>query len=480
MRRVLLLILTCAFLSVNNLAYADPRSSVTQERFYFFEDVKPGSNVSITDKSTGLSVPLTGEGVRYERGGVEVYTPQLPTGEFEFALGDRLERVVVEGDLVLYSAEGGGGFNFVLVPIILLLLLCLVILKFKPNRYTFSGVLVLLPLVFFLWGLLGKSDTVSLSFNDIDACTKTSTVERCIIPKVAGVERKLGPSAVSDALRPITSDCHSVAHSIGFESFRLDRDYDKARERASGVCAFGIVHGSIEAIATFSDDESMVINSERYCNSLSNELQFACFHAIGHSTIWRVNGDLNRGMVLCEDLVKHDKYECMGSAIMEWSTRLSLAYMLKVEPNVTPVPEEPLEICAEGPMNVSFKNGCFIAMADLYYEDLDKIVSWCASKESVYGVNCFKSVANTYSFYINGGDRSNHTVENFLSFRERVCDKGDSYERRECSEELAASIVNINRDDKPMEMCERYPKDLVEVCFRGVKKGFSDIKSTGQ
>lgn len=113
------------------------------------------------------------------------------------------------------------------------------------------------------------------------------------------------------------SDCHTLAHDIGRESYRKYRNFGDAASYFNEVCASGYLHGAIETHLSQSDTvlETMQTTCTPYLQS--KFLSFSCYHGMGHALMYYTNNDLPQSLEACEKYEEEFAREgCVGGVFM--------------------------------------------------------------------------------------------------------------------------------------------------------------------
>jgi len=127
--------------------------------------------------------------------------------------------------------------------------------------------------------------------------------------------------------------CHVLAHELSAREVIKDpsRWKDVATRSPSGICSNGGIHGAFQERFRgefFTDEELVAIKPELMdlCEKRENWSptgleQASCYHAMGHLTMYLTEADINRSLVLCDDLAvkgnRDYKHLCYDGVFMQ-------------------------------------------------------------------------------------------------------------------------------------------------------------------
>jgi hypothetical protein len=340
-----------------------------------------------------------------------VHLPQLPPGRFTLREGDAETHIEVreqEGTLLGYSLGGGGRQG---LPVWLLgagAAAAVVVLVLSRKR---RGLLLAVPLV--LLGTAGVwfvgTGAPASGWRDVpwEACDQLDEPEQtldCKVQSLLGHIERQDYDRIADLLTTTRDPaCHDVAHRASYHTWRQGGSVEQAKMLLIPGCDDGLIHGTVEAMATFSDDARFSELLVDFCSGADAPYKIqACLHGGGHATIWRTNGDLSAAWALCDTLPADLLYEyrvqeeCKGSAVMEWSDRWETE-LRSGHQYLQPRIDEPMELCVTGPRAELFRLGCYLG-TNHRTGDAGAAAEWCSARET-YQTQCFQAVGENLPYF---------------------------------------------------------------------------------
>jgi hypothetical protein len=187
---------------------------------------------------------------------------------------------------------------------------------------------------------------------------------------------------MADVLKKTTeSSCHTVAHLAGFSFYRAYPVPDTLLDSLVPGCTDGMIHGMMEAMSLYYEETEYAVNIDQICSGIDDVSKArSCYHGVGHSMLWRTNGNLDAAWRLCEvvpdrrspgpekaftriPLTENEfssRLECKSASTMEWADRWGVERETSAERTLLPELEEPMDICKRGPSGELFQVGCYL------------------------------------------------------------------------------------------------------------------------
>jgi len=442
-------------------------------------ELPPGarSPIVLVDDLTGLQVPLTGARETTESGRVSIHLPQLPMGRFvaSWEGGEFVMDVSNAGEMSFdYSERSADDAN---VPYHFLLLAAgftTGLLVFKRSRklaaLVATGTLLLSAGVWrttteprTLYGQVAW-DACKLEINGdaASSCMVNTLLDHIDDDQIPALAALLASN--NDPL------CHEVVHRVGFHTWRTTRDVALAQSIMVPGCENGLIHGIVESMATFTDDEEFPELLLEFCGASADEFaKRACLHGGGHATIWRTNGDITRAWELCGKLPIYD--ECMGSAVMEWADRWEDG---QKNGNLTVLPKiaEPMELCRLGPDTFLFKSGCYMG-TNHRTGNAANAARWCREREPAVHLDaCFSAIGENLLYFelpfIVAPDIE--LVPSMALNHSTACSMAPTASARDaCMTALSRVFVTMRiSKSEGNEVCRAMSWELVPACLNGI------------
>jgi hypothetical protein len=293
--------------------------------------------------------------------------------------------------------------------------------------------------------------------------------------------------------------CHEVAHELGTRTWLQTRSVAETIAAGSTDCSLGYVHGLLEVLGTYLDDDTFPVAAKEACDGLDElyrsgrlagtntngpQTLLGCHHGAGHAAMWRFNEDLRKALPVCENFDQPaQQEECRVGAVMEWVYADQRARTSgRVEDRPLPQVTQPVELCMP-PIGV-LSPGCVEgAVTAVQPEGIESTRQWCVEHPEVAGA-CVQSLAR-------------RMVQIELSQKIPVLDDvesfcgslGDALPPADCAERFGYMLLFLSRDlGRTEALCERLPEVQRLGCERGVatvieyaeKVGDSSFNLTGR
>lgn len=449
----------------------------------FLEGRVPADAIAVVDDLSGRPVPLTGAKAAYEGGRTRVLLPQLPAGTFTVTFPAGQAHIMV-GDRTVAGMVPSTGANSPLVWCFALGVVCFgVVVAITRSRRGF------------VFGVLagGAAATAAclgaLLALPQPASAQDCTDDSCRVAAFVTVFDDGGAPALSAALNAFPgTQCHQVAHEVGYVLWRRDPDADAVADRMVFGCDEGVPHGTVEAMAAFSSDADFPQLLDRLCRAPADERIVAtCFHAGGHATIWRTNGDLAAAYALCDNVDSPaGPYECHGSAVMEWADRWESASRAGTPSLVAPQLDQPMNVCLEGPRDPLFRAGCYLG-TNHRNASPEEAAAWCLEREE-FVVSCFSALGENLPYFSANlhpeqemdPDNNPLRVIDALAHVE-LCHRAPSAEGQDiCARQVARIFSWLRRaPSEAEELCRTYPQSFRPACTDEVARAFDEMSQLG-
>jgi hypothetical protein len=112
--------------------------------------------------------------------------------------------------------------------------------------------------------------------------------------------------------------CHDTTHAIGEVAGRTEQ-LAAAMERGDERCGSGYYHGVIATFLTkFDPDDVVPVLASACAESKDQFNRWECFHGVGHSFVFNVNGEILRAIGSCATIAADsDRGACASGAFMQ-------------------------------------------------------------------------------------------------------------------------------------------------------------------
>jgi len=462
-------------------------------------DLPPGaqSPIVLVDDLTGLHVPLTGAMETTESGRVSIHLPQLPMGRFvaSWEGGEFTVDVSNAGETSFdYSERSADDTN---VPYHFLLLaagFATGLLVFKRSRKL--SALAAIGTLLLSAGVWRATTEPRTLYGQVawDACNLEANGDAATSCKVNTLLEHIDDGQIPALAALVASNndplCHEVVHRVGFHTWRTTRDMALAQSIMVPGCDNGLIHGIVESMATFTEDEEFPELLLEFCGANADEFaKRACLHGGGHATIWRTNGDITRAWELCEKLPTDripgiDIYdECMGSSVMEWADRWEEG---QKNGNLTVLPKiaEPMELCRLGPDTFLFKSGCYMG-TNHRTGTASNAARWCGEKEPAVNHDaCFSAIGENLPYFelplIPTPDIK--LVPSMALNHSTACSMAPTASARDaCMTALSRVFVSMRMSkSEGNEVCRAVSRELVPACLKGILEAETSFRIQGR
>ncbi|HUQ85821.1 MAG TPA: hypothetical protein VM077_05850 [Candidatus Limnocylindrales bacterium] len=146
----------------------------------------------------------------------------------------------------------------------------------------------------------------------------------CYAPLFVPITQKKGSKFAFDVtfeLRKIDKligdSCHSVAHQIGWATYRMDpQDWKTNLKNMDNRCSWGALHGMVEEHI----DQTRQELDKPFVKTLCSG-DAPCNHGVGHLILVQTSGDIPKALDICTVLPTFDeRHHCMSGVFMEKMT----------------------------------------------------------------------------------------------------------------------------------------------------------------
>lgn len=354
------------------------------------------AEVSLVDLFNNKEISLRGVTPNDQSTNLEI--PQLPVGSFKLTWpgGSRLIEVKSEASSPWGYPGRASGIAVPVMPFVVLGVgtLC-AILAMRRNRRL--ALLVCLGTLSIGGALLARAappsdGTQGASVLNWEQCAATAgnasylqaqaNLRDCRAHYFISILETRDFTRMADVLAKTTeSSCHTVAHLAGFSFYRAYPVPDTLLDSLIPGCTDGMIHGMMEAMSLYYEETEYATNIDRICSGIDDVSKArSCYHGVGHSMLWRTNGNLDAAWLLCEvapdrrspgpekaftriPLTEHEfssRLECKSASTMEWADRWGAEREASAERTLLPELDEPMDICTRGPSEELFQVGCYL------------------------------------------------------------------------------------------------------------------------
>lgn len=450
-------------------------------------------DVRLTD-AAGRPIPLTGEGVAVVDGEVVVFPPRLPAGRYTIAYpgGQQVLEIGTVPGFQGDAAEGPSPFRF--LPLLVLLPALLLVLRRRP----LVGGMVAFVGVASTAGLLALTGADRSALPQGDPCAGRPDLTECATGYVVEVLEGFGPRRATEELVRLSGGegsswariCHEPAHELGIRTWLREGSLEAAVDAGTTACSLGYVHGLLQAMGTYLDDEEFPGAARGLCDGIDDLYRsgrlvgdvangpatlLGCHHGVGHAAMWRFNEDLASAMPVCAEFpLPEQQEECRVGAVMEWvyaSQRAARSGVVADRPS--PQVETPVDLCLP-PIGV-LSPGCVEgAVTAVGPDGIDATRAWCAEHPDVLSA-CVQSLARRMVQM----DLSNAAP--LLASAGEFCASFDGlYPSADCAERFGYMLLFLSRDlDRTEAFCSSLPDLQADGCRKGIEKVLEYARKTG-
>ncbi len=459
----------------------------------------PGADPTVLDLLSGRVVQP--RSLEDAEPGTWIRVPQLPVGSYRVdgSAGSMSFRIDPEsGEPVEISgldSRTGSGFPW-WVPLLALPGIALL-------RRRRAALLLALPVLLLAGALsLTRPDpSRSLTWQECDLLGASGGREQELLRrdcKVRYLLTTLGPDAsgnreVATFMTTVTDQgCHEVAHLAGYYFSRINPDVDVARRAMLLGCNDGFAHGVLEALAVFTSDTGFVETTNEICESFEDQAyRRTCAHGVGHAMLWRTGGDLMETWDLCgtirdersddmdvlfnrfklTDTRYSSRAECKSASIMEWSDRWRFEQFAGTSTVLSPVLEEPMDICIPGPGSVDldeemFQVGCYLG-TNFRTRNPEKAAARC-NEVAPYPVSCFAALGDNLAQFAPYGIGEREYFELARTIGQACTTAIEEAASFACARHLSYRFrVSVRSGSESAKLCSVLPARLGPGCVDG-------------
>lgn len=317
----------------------------------------------------------------------------------------------------------------------------------KPVRTIIILVFLLAAVAaaFFLMGESAPTDVPTV-LQSVDRERVSGTAEGYVALSESETPRaalqELYTDSETDALTQ--SQCHEVAHEIGWSAYEAYDGFEGAMQFQNVTCNGGYIHGVLEA--AFSDGQNTEHLLQNACANADVDAftKWQCMHGLGHGVMFATEHDIEATRAACNTLSdRDDAASCLNGAYMQYFT---LPFRSKND-------DELLELCAETP--VPERYDCYLYAPTAYLErhedDFSGAFEWCGAAPT----------KNKY--FCTGGVMAEATKRNIANTAalKRLCEQfpgiqtaTESYTQDSCVRSVVEMFINHHADVAPAhELC---------------------------
>lgn len=185
--------------------------------------------------------------------------------------------------------------------------------------------------------------------------------------------------------------CHDILHKIGNIAYTQHETLGQAMQLKTDFCNSGYIHGLFEAYFESGTNNIHAIADicSMYATTGSGFQLWQCYHGVGHGLMYLTDGDLDKSLSLCTDVVKESSVlDCQNGVFMEVF-------------NGEFLPHESEYVDAQNPFSVclrydALKSTCYM-YAPIYLSENQKmpysdILKVCDQIDSTYRDYCISGV----------------------------------------------------------------------------------------
>ena len=272
-----------------------------------------------------------------------------------------------------------------------------------------------------------------------------------------------------------------------------DHEALAGHERADPA-ARGLGDGVLEARGLFRSDEEFLRDVDAVCAD-SDDVRFrrTCAHGVGHAMFWRTGADLDQTWSLCDrirdersddlevlfnrfvlsDTRYSSRAECKSASVMEWADRWGFERINGVPTVLSPVLDEPMDVCLRYESEEMFQVGCYLG-TNYRSDDPVKAALRC-EEDAPYPVSCFATLGdNLGRFALNNLDGIDDAgyLRLALSVGDACMLAGDDDAAFACARHLAFRyFVSVQKEQVASRLCDRLAGRLQAGCRSGLQFG---------
>jgi len=488
--------------------------AVEPGRVYEFSELVVPTELSlpaagrVVDDLTGRVIALRGR--EDAPGGSRLVLPQLPVGTFTVEIGNGAStlRIVPEAGTPIELDQRSRRIVPVLMGTAVLLLVLALVVRIRGRSRLFA--LLLLPVA----GLpLLYGDSESQEVASWESCAaylapeprETQLLRRnCKVRFLLGMLHTDGSGAaeVEAYMRQaVDPGCHEVAHLVGFYFSRTNPDPLVASKALLPGCDDGMAHGVLEALSLFNDDEEFLKVTAELCDRFpGGSMRRTCTHGLGHATLWRTNGDLEKAHELClrtEDLqergqseafarkvlpVTNDVFshrdECLSASVMEWADRWEFERRAGRPGSLLPELDQPMDVCLREGLTEIFYVGCYLGTN---YRTREAVVAAQRCNEvAEYPISCFAVIGDNLVLFLEANLGVEITEFRAIGHAGACALAADPRAGDACAAALSHRyLLNIRDGARGESLCAKLEPALRDGCSTGLEIAADTLRGRG-
>ncbi|MBU6202158.1 MAG: hypothetical protein KJS90_09225 [Acidobacteria bacterium] len=439
----------------------------------------------------GRDVPLTGDLSSLSGDVLSVYPPRLPAGTYSVEYPGGSHAFTVGSPLPEVASPARSGGLLWLLPLVALVPAALLLARPRRTGARLAGLAVAALGLAAAGGLFVLVGSSGRALPQGDPCLNRQDLTACATGYVVGVLDDFGPQIATGELVRLSGAsgsawariCHEPAHELGIRTWKTTGSLEEAVAAGTTSCSLGYVHGLLQAMGTYLDDEEFPPAARALCDGLDERYRdgdlvdgagagngpstlLGCHHGVGHAAMWRFNEDLRRAAPVCSGFsLAEQQEECRVGAVMEWVYASQRAARSN-SPQDRPSPQvgRPVELCLP-PLGV-LSPGCVEgAVTAVGPDDVAATAGWCKEHPEVLAA-CVQSLARRMV------QMDLSRVAPLLDAVPGFCSSfGESYPAEDCAERFGYMLLFLSRDRaRTDEFCASLSEPLATGCVRGVDK----------
>jgi hypothetical protein len=201
------------------------------------------------------------------------------------------------------------------------------------------------------------------------------------------------------------TQCHDVAHAIGWAGAVGNRDIQTLLPQCTDTCVYGCQHGAVSALIAMGYD--IVPTLPTICTdidwSASSKGIGGCFHEVGHAVSSIAGSDIHKAFSYCDQVNPVGRTDCGSGVFME----MFEAATFKDAPQALPVNHP--EWCGE--LSDPYKTTCYNqAGANEYgrHQDDDRAFAVCSQVPDTHKTGCIRGLGqNIFYVYQHASNHAN-------------------------------------------------------------------------
>ena len=452
--------------------------------------VENSADVYLTD-STGLRIPLTGNGTQIDDGQTSIFPPKLAHGSYTITYPGGTKMFSVGDTLLAESASRNLPLIWVVTGSVLFLGIILFATRRRVLALGCTLVAIMLPFAFTMF-------SPTLDTQAPDPCLgiyDDTASKRCMFEHIQAVLNTDGAAQAVDRLTVLSARantswglaCHELAHSIGQRVWREASKTENLVKAGTLSCGFGYFHGLLESVGMYSTDSDFPGAALTVCAALEKHFPYAeksgsiveCMHGIGHASMWRYNENLLAARRVCAGLSKELwQRECDAGSIMSWVfAREASRTENRPQDAPEPVVNKALDLCSP-PLGTPTPGCVSGALFGTLKDEYTDSVTWCLKNPDQRDI-CVSSLRMRIVTWISWDE-----VEKYDGPGEsrKLCETlyADSTRRQLCISEISWYHLQALRDYRKTQIfCLAVGAEYAEGCRRGILLFYSKISAVG-